>query len=76
MLSLSISFKKLFIFQSVRRYDFFDVYDGTYESGTCMMTYDGSRGDVSYQWSGKTATFWWETDESNTGSDMTAYINF
>ena len=76
MLSLSISFKKFLIFQSESGYDFFYVYDGTYESGTRMKTYDGSKGDVSYQWSGNTATFWWNTDSSNTHSNMTAYIDF
>ena len=64
------------MFQSESDYDFFYVFDGTYESRTRLKTYDGREGDISYQWSGDAATFYWQTDGSNTGSSMIAYVDF
>ena len=64
------------MFQSESDYDFFYVFDGTYESKTRMKTYNGHEGDISYQWFGDAATFYWETDETETESSMTAYVDF
>jgi len=63
-------------FSSEGDYDYFYVYDGTYESRTRLKTYDGRKGDISYQWSGDAATFYWKTDGSSSGSSMTAYVDF
>ena len=62
-----------FSFQSETDYDKFYVFDGFM---TQLKMYQGSRGDISYQWSGDIATFYWKTDGSETRSSMTAYIDF
>merc|ERR1711953_699612 len=64
-------------FSSETDYDFFYVYDGTYDSRTRLQRYSGSfRSGVSYQWSGDAATFYWKTDRTETRNSMTAYIDF
>jgi len=63
-------------YKSESSYDFFYVYDGTYEERKNLKTYQGSLGRISYQWSGDAATFYWKTDGSETFSSMNAYVDF
>ena len=74
--SFNESFDNFFIFQSESCCDAFKVYDGPYNSKTQLKRYGGAFGDISYEWSGDAATFWWKTDESQTRNSMTAYIDF
>ena len=66
-----------FLFQSESGCcDYFYVYDGTYDSKTKLMTYNGREGSINYNWSGNAATFYWKTDSSNRYSAMIAYVDF
>merc|ERR1712029_650033 len=57
--------------------DYLRVFDGsgTFNSKTQLKKYGGAIGDISYEWSGDVATFWWKTDRTQIYRSMTAYID-
>eukprot|EP00093_Oithona_nana_P001527 01527.XXX_972_1280_1 [CDS] Oithona nana genome sequencing. len=63
-------------FKTEDDYDYFYVFDGPYESRDQLKIFDGDLDDVSYQWSGDTATFYWKTDSSSNYGSMIAIIQF
>ena len=63
-------------FQTEDDYDFFYIYDGTYENKSEVKRYHDDLGDISYEWSAETVTFYWKTDGSTQYSSMIAYIDF
>ena len=63
-------------FKSEDSYDYFYVYDGPYDSKEELKRFNDDLDDVSYEWSGETATFYWKTDGSTEYGSMTAFIEF
>ena len=66
------------MFQSVKDRDYFMAYNLTYHGKyadplgrNVLKKYDGIVGDISYQWSGRVANFFWHTN----GFMGTAYID-
>ena len=76
ILDFGTSSKIFNFFQTEDDYDYFYVFDGPYESRDQLKIFDGDLDDVSYQWSGDTATFYWKTDSSSNYGSMIAIIQF